>query len=243
MAPLEINVTGTGTAIHRAERATLVLQAQAQQCPTAQEASSVVTTAANELRNAIMPYCPPDEETGRAKEDAAVSHYSMSTLDTSSRRDVRPRTAGVGRTSELDITYSARGNFNIKFTKFDVLEKLTTQFSAMDGVRILRIDWHLTDATLASTEADARKRAAQNALQRARDYAEVFANLSAEGAVERVQAVDVRESGYGQQTSRQQRQIRKQMMSGPVTEKTEMLFEPEDVILEVKIDAKFVVEP
>ncbi|KAF1912076.1 hypothetical protein BDU57DRAFT_523426 [Ampelomyces quisqualis] len=245
MTPLEINVQGVGTAIRRAERAILVLKAQSQYLPTPEEASAVVTLTANNLRDAIAPYCPQDEETGKTKENAAISHYSMSTLDTSSHRD-RRSTASANTQDEpakYDTTYFARADFNIKFSDFSALDKLATQFSRMENVRIERITWALTDATLQSIEGGARKRAAQNALQRARDYAEVFADLSTEGATTKVRAVDVRESQYYQQSTRPQLHYgKRQRLEGMVLDKAELQFEPEDVRLQVKVDGKFVVE-
>jgi hypothetical protein len=240
MVHLEINVTGTGTAIRRAERGVLVLQAQSQQLQTAEEASAVVTVTAIMLRDAIAPYCPQDEETGRTKKDAAISHYSMSTLDTNSHRERRSNSkADDDNAPKYDTTYFARAEFNIKFIDFSVLDKLATQFSAMENVRIQRISWKLTDATLASIEGGARKDAAQNALQRARDYAEVFANLSAEEAVVKVKAVDVKENSYYQQSTKPQLHYGKGQR---LYDKTVDNTEPEDVRLEVKVDGKFVVD-
>ncbi|EAT80121.1 hypothetical protein HBH56_094680 [Parastagonospora nodorum] len=244
MTQLEINVTGTGTAIRRAERGILVLQAQSQQLPSPEEASAVVTVTANILRDAIAPFCPQDEETGRTKEDAAISHYSMSTLDTSSQRERRP--ASEIRTDEApkyDTTYYARAEFNIKFSDFNALDKLATQFSAMENVSIKSIGWKLTDATLASIEGGARKRAAQNALQRARDYAEVFADLSAEEAVTMVKAIHINEDSYYQQSTKPQLHYgKRQRIHGRVVDRGELQFEPEDVRLDIKVNGKFMVE-
>jgi uncharacterized protein YggE len=242
MARLDIHVTGAGTAIRRAERGILVLQAQSEQLATAEDASAVVTSTANKIRDTIAPYCPQDEETGRTQEGAAIAHYSMSTLDTQSHRDKRTNT-NPGEPHKYDTTYSARAEFNIKFSDFNALDKLVTQFSAMENIRIQRITWALTDATLASIEGGARKRAGQNALQRARDYAEVFADLSTEEALTKVKAVDVKETQYYQQSTRPQLHYGKmQRIKGQLVEKAELQFEPEDVRLEVKVDAKFVVE-
>lgn len=245
MTRLEINVQGVGTAIRRAERAILVLKAQSQYLPTPEEASAVVTSTANKLRDAISPYCPQDEETGKTKENAAISHYSMSTLDTSSHRDRRQRSTAdtQDEPAKYDTTYYARAEFNIKFSDFSALDTLATQFSRMENVRIERITWKLTDMTLESIEGGARKRAAQNALQRARDYAEVFADLSTEEAVRKVKAVDVKENQYYQQSTRPQLHYGKaQRALEMVMNKAELQFEPEDVRLEVKVDGKFVVE-
>jgi uncharacterized protein YggE len=244
MAPLEIHVTGTGTAIRRAERGILVLEARSQQLPTAEEASTVVTSTATAIRDAIAPFCPQDEETGGTKANAAIAHYSMSTLDTSSNRERRHNAnKNSDEAPKYDVTYSARAEFNIKFSDFAALDKLATQFSAMETIHIKSITWKLTDATFASIEGGARKRAAQNALQRAHDYAEVFADLSTEDAVRRVKAVDVKEDQYYQQSTKPQLHYgKKQRMFGEVVGRDELQFEPEDVRLDVKVTGKFVVE-
>jgi uncharacterized protein YggE len=233
MAQLEIHVTGTGTATRRAERGILVLEAQSQQLPTAEEASAVVSSTANKIR-----------ETSGTKAGAAIAHYSMSTLDTSSNRERRPsQNKNIDEAPKYDVTYSARAEFNIKFSDFSVLDKLATQFAAMDTVHIKRINWRLTNATLAAIEGGARKDAAQNALQRARNYAEVFADISEEDAARRVQAVDVKEDQYYQQSTKPQLHYgKKQRVYGTVVGRTELQFEPEDVRLDVKVSGKFIVE-
>jgi hypothetical protein len=140
MAQLEIHVTGTGTATRRAERGILVLEAQSQQLPTAEEASAVVTLTANQIREVIAPFCPQDDKTSGTKADAAIAHYSMSTLDTSSNRERRPnQNKNIDEAPKYDITYSAHAESNIKFSDFTVLDKLVTQFAAMDTVHVKRI--------------------------------------------------------------------------------------------------------
>lgn len=233
MAPLEINVTGVGTAVHRAERAILTLQATSQQMPTASEASATVTTTANTLRDAIMPYCPQDESTGQTKPNAAISHYTMSSLSTNSH------TQYYADTKTNEIKYTAHAEFSIKFSDFGVLDKLATQFSAMENVKIQKIEWRLTDKTLEEMRSVARRRAAKDAIQRAKDYAEVFVG---EGKQEAVRAVEVREIGrYGQATRPGLHELKGQR---PFVgrERPEMKFEFEDVSVSVNVDGKFIVE-
>lgn len=239
MSKLEIHVTGTGHVIHRAERGILVLQAQSQQVDTPEEASAIVTATASQLRDAILPYCPQDAATGRTKDDAAIAHYTMTTLDTNSLHHP-PRVDGK---DEWYYTCSARAEFHIKFADLDVLDKLATQFSAMANVRIQRITWHLTDTTLDSIKGNARKKAAQDALQRARDYAEVFGGFTAEEAVSKVKAVEVKEGGRYQESTRPQLHSGKMQRARAIREeKEELKFESEDVRLQVEVSAKFVVE-
>lgn len=242
MAPLQIHVTGTGTAIRRAERGILKLKAETQNVRTAEEASSILTATANKIRDAISPYCPQDEQTGRTREDAGISHYSMSTVHTSSHREKRPYKANEEAT--YDTSYYARAEFSIKFSDFSALDKLATQFSAMQNISIDRIDWKLTDATLDAIKGGARELAARNAIQKARDYAEVFAGLGADELETKVKAVVVTENQYYEQSTRPQLHYGKMQRARgeEVVDRRELQFEPEDVRLEVKIDGRFQVE-
>jgi len=239
MAPLQINVTGTGSTLRPAERAILVLQAYSPDLSSAADASATVTLTANTIREAINPHCPQDEATRQTKPGAAIAHYSMSTLDTNSR------SRAIDKTKEkYETVYTASAQFNIKFADFDVLNALATDFSAMQNVKIQKIEWHLTDAKMASIEGEARKRAASDAIQRAHDYAEMFAGVAVEDLGKRVKAVSVKENNYYQRSTRPQLHVGKmQRYEGIRTHgKEELQFQPEDVRLSVSVDGTFVVE-
>jgi uncharacterized protein YggE len=235
MAPLEISLNGQGTSIHAAERAILSLNAQSEQLTTQAAASEVVTSTANALRDIIMPFCPQDEATGRTLPDAPIVHYSMSTLDTTSH-PYRDTSNNI-----IENRYSARAEFKIKFQDFGVLNNLATRFSAMQNVKISRIDWSLTDVTSDSIKGGARKRAAQDAIQRAWDYAAVFADIAADDLKRKVRPVSVNEQGFYQQGTRPQLHYGKGMRGRPTTTE-ELQFEPEDVRLDVTVNTKFVVD-
>lgn len=242
----EINVTGIGSATRRAERGTLVLQVQSRTFPTTEEASAALTLFTNKLTETIGPYCPDDASIGRNKGDAAISHYYIDVRDTSNHRERQsePSSFMISKASTYATSYSARADLYIDFADFNLLYTLATQFSTAENVRIQHVTWHLTEATLASVERNARKEAAKNALQRARDYAEVFADLSTEGAAQKVKAVNVTEVSKYEQTTRPQKHYgRKQSVKTKfVKEMVELTFEPVDVVVEVKVQGKFVVE-
>lgn len=184
-----------------------------------------------------MPHCPQDEATGRIAENAAIAHYSMSTLDTSSKQ--RKISASDSTTpAKYETVYSARAEFHIKFSDFAVLNKLATQFSAMENVRIQRIDWNLTDRTYDSIKSGARKLAAEDAMQRAYDYAAVFAGVAKEEVGKKVRAVHVKESNSYYQSTRPQLHYGK-MMRGAKVASHELQFQPEDVRLQVNVDGRF----
>jgi hypothetical protein len=236
---LEINVTGSGTAIHRAERGILVVQARSAHVNTAEEATQIVTSTATSIRELISPHCPQDEEQGRTESSSAISHYSMSTLDTNMQHD--RRTTAVGEKSQYDMSYSASAQFNIKFSNFTILDTLATQLSAMENVRVESVSWRLTDATQHAITSTARKAAAHDAIQRARDYAEVFAGLSADEATRKVRAVCIDESGYYTTSTKPQLHYGKSQRTIKERKSTELQFQPEDVRLEARVSGKFVV--
>ncbi|KAJ4313867.1 hypothetical protein N0V94_006733 [Neodidymelliopsis sp. IMI 364377] len=242
MQQLEIYVTGTGTAIHAAERGILKLKAQSQELRTIEEASKTVTITANQIRDIIAPHCPQDEQTGRTKSDAAISHYSMSTLETHSKLTPRPRE----KDEEIiyDTTYSAAAEYTIKFSDFSLLDSLASELAAMKNVKIDRLTWALTDDTRKSLMGGARIRAAQDAMQRARDYAEAFTGLSAEETATRVKAKEAREqnNNYCSSTRPKLHYGKRQRAYGKVEETSELQFQPEDVRLEVRVDCKFAID-
>ncbi|RDL41695.1 uncharacterized protein BP5553_01674 [Venustampulla echinocandica] len=234
MTRFEMTLNGTGTAIHVAERAILFLHAQSEQLPTPAEASAAATASANALRDMIAPYCPQDEATGHTVPGAAVSHYSMTTLDTSSHQH-------RSKTGSLTVLYSARAEFSIKFHDFAILNKIATRASAMEHVKVSRVDWALTDETSDAIKGGARKRAAEDAIQRAWDYAEVFGKIPPAELEARVLPVRVTEQSFYSKSTRPQLHYGKGMR-GSKTGREELQFEPEDVKLEATVTANFVVE-
>jgi uncharacterized protein YggE len=214
-----------------------VLEATAEGQPTPGHASAVVTRSANIIRDTITPYCPQDAVTGRTADGAPIAHYSMSTLDTSSHIDRVKTNAGNSHENEVVITYQARAKFNIKFHDFSVLNKLATEFSAMDHVKIFSIDWHLTDATLLKIRGGARKNAAQDAIQKAVDYAKAFVGADQD----KVRPVTVKEDQYYRQSTRPHLHYGKGLR-GRKTGQEELQFEPEDVSLDVKVECDFMVD-
>ncbi|KAH8895804.1 hypothetical protein GQ53DRAFT_838734 [Thozetella sp. PMI_491] len=238
-SPFEIKLTGTGVSIRPAERAILNLKAESLQTSTPVEASEQVTTVANLIREIISPYCPQEDVAGAPKTDAGISHYSMTTLETSCHYHQARTDQGV--TTEASTTYSARAEFNIKFSSFAVLNQLATRFSAMENISIKRLSWHLTNDTADSLKSGTRKKAALDAIQRARDYAEVFCNLTAEEAVARVKPISLTEHANYSHSTRPQLHYGKKERAAKVDEK-ELQFEPEDVSVEVRVDARFHVE-
>lgn len=240
MAPLEIRVTGSGSTYRPAERAILVLQASSSKLSNAKDASTIVTDAANAIREIISPFCPSDNSTPR--ESAAIAHYSMSTLQTSnhtqSKRNKNENTTGP---TEYETLYAAKAEFNIKFSDFAVLGQLATQFSTMKHVNIERISWKLTEESERSIHSETRQKAAKNVLERAYDYAVAIANVPESELENRVKPTKLTENQYYSQSTRPHLHKEKSMWNHNVKNE-EIAFQPEDVCLEVTVDGVFVVE-
>ncbi|KAK9419309.1 putative SIMPL domain-containing protein [Seiridium unicorne] len=189
--------------LHRAERAILSVSASSHEVQTATIASSQVTSTAKAIRELITPHCP-DNPSEQIPSTTAISHYSMSSLQTNSQIQRQPRSHTTDPQPEPKIVYTARADFTIKFADFSVLNELATKLSTMENVSIKRIDWHLTDATTDSIKAGTRKAAAKDAIARARDYAEVFGGMTAEEAITRTIPLSVAESAHYQLSSKPQ---------------------------------------
>lgn len=238
MAQLEMHLTGTGIAILPPERAILVLSLHSQEQSKPKDAIANVTATAKVVRDYLAPHCPQDQVTGAIAEDAAISHYSTSTLETNNiKRECGTKDNGD---TKYETFYYARAEFHIKFAHFGILNLVATQLSAMKNIEVRRVEWKLTDDTYDSIKSGARKGAAEDALQRAYDYAETFAGVLPGDMKRKVRAVDVKESSYYNTSTRPQLHARKGAR-GMRSDSADFQFMPEDVRLEVKVDAKFVV--
>lgn len=238
MVQVEISVDGKGSAIRPAERAIISLSAESPRVSTTAEASEIITSTANRLRELLTPLCPQDEKTRRTLPDAPVVHYSMSSIETASHPVFHYDTKEYE-----DTLFSAHAGFEIKVQDFAILNKITTTFSSMENVTIKSITWKLTDSTLEAIKGGARKRAGADAIQKAWDYAEVFAGVSG-SQVElrrRVRPVAVGENNFGYNEINRPHLHHGKGMRGSRTASEELQFEPEDVRLEVSVSARFVV--
>jgi uncharacterized protein YggE len=108
----------------------------------------------------------PKTESGEPAADAAITAWSMCTLHTSSY--VPRDTHGA----DLDRKYSASASFELEFHDFAKLSTVTSQLLAMSNVSIYSTIWRLTEKTKKSLGSQSRKEAVQEALTKAKDFAE-----------------------------------------------------------------------
>ncbi|KAF2443531.1 hypothetical protein P171DRAFT_432771 [Karstenula rhodostoma CBS 690.94] len=247
MSPLEIHVAGVGINYHPAERSILTLHVQTKSFPTVQEAESSVASIINSLCDAIAPYCPQNTTTGSTKleDNAAISHYSLKSFETSQGRDrvqdsSYNSTLSFSKSSSYQHTFSASADLIIEFRDFALLARLATTIGSMENVKIKCLEWVLTPSTRATVEAKARKDAARHAIRKARDYAEGFGGLSEEEAVSKVRAVLVKENV--QYTTYTKAKIHLGKAKSGSIQKSEWDYEPQDVGVEVKVHARFTVD-
>ncbi|KAJ4348635.1 uncharacterized protein N0V89_010013 [Didymosphaeria variabile] len=210
--------------------------------PYPQEADSNVASILNSLCDAIAPYCPYETSTDSANNNAAISHYSIKTLETSQGRDRAQDygTMSFSSKASYKITFTAFADLSIEFRDFALLARLATQIGSMENVKIKSLEWILTPSTRATVEAQARKEAARHAIRKARDYAEVFGGLSEEEAASKVRAVLVKEAVPYKTVTKSKVHIGK--AKSEWMQKSEWDYEPLDVGIEVKVDGRFAVD-
>jgi uncharacterized protein YggE len=246
MAPLDIKVTGSASAHQLAELATLILHLNISDHPTADEALTALKNKINNLVTVISPHCSPSID----KDHAGILSYSLRSLNTSNYQERRSDSGSTSfitsrsSSSTYHLKYHASIELHITFADFDVLNAFIPQFAAMDKVSITRVEWHLTETTLELLKGKARKKAVGNALQRARDYAEALPGLGAEDAVGRVRAKEVKEEGKYEEKTRARVHVGKQAGGGMklIEKNVELTYEPREVVVEVEVEGKFVVE-
>ena len=167
MDPFVIQVNGRAEIPHPAERAVIHVVVTSSGCNKAAVSDQVVTTAIHV--EDLLGEHSPQEDTREAIQSAAVAHWSKTSLSATSHvpfHDVKdPPPARV---------YDARINFDIRFRRFTAMGDFGAKLSALEHVEVHDIHWILTAATEKSYRAQLRKQAAQDALQKARDYCEVL---------------------------------------------------------------------
>ena len=241
MAPITISTQGQSTIPRRAERA--VVSVQVASDGESQEAvSKDVTTTSNHLR-ALLKDMALKTQSGKAAPDAAITHWTMTSLSTGSAVPVDDKG------NKLTRQFNATTRFEIKFQDFTQLGSFATTLSTMPHVSINKVDWRLTDATKDSLASRSRQDALRDAISKAKDYAEVVDKTDVK--------VDNISDGYMNVAySSQRHQARRARTAGghghghggfhggPASMDTEgeLSFEPEGVELTSNVTVKFIAE-
>ncbi|PGH08736.1 hypothetical protein AJ79_05927 [Helicocarpus griseus UAMH5409] len=220
---LTISVVGHSAINREPERA--ILKVSVSQTANDQtSASRDVVQTAKAIQD-MLATLTPKEPSGEATADAPVTHWSMSSMSTSSRHD----------RENNERTFVARTSFSVKFRDFNKLSAVASELSVMPNVSVSSVEWKLTDATVASLATESRTSAVHDALAKAQDYAKAF-------GYEKVEPREVSDSGYGlpsTQTASAMRSKKIPGVAGRTEESHELEFHPEAVSLNCCVHATF----
>jgi len=226
MAPLEIRVKGSSTITHRAERGVLTVLISSS--GLSQEiVSQEVKSATNSVQELFRELAPKDG-LGYPTRSAAITVFSMTSLRTrtwipedNNGKPLSPR------------QYNANVRFEVIFKDFTKLGEVIATLFNMPHVEIEGTEWRLTDATKAGLGSDSRKAAMQDAVAKARDYAEVIGR--------EVAAVEILDelTTYGRRTKQMARMAE---TTSSVNTVSGISLEAEDVELSASVMVKFVGE-
>lgn len=167
-AQLEIIVTGKAEIPHLAERALINLSVSCSG-PSQASVSESVISKAKHIESLLDPLSPQDD-TPEAKAAAPLAHWSKTSLSSTSVVPYNSKEPGV----PLPRIYTAKIHFDIRFRDFQALGSFGTKVAGLALVEVKEINWVLTEATEKSFRQELRKVAAEDALQKAKDYIAVL---------------------------------------------------------------------
>lgn len=233
-----IQVLGEGRVLHPAERATVHLQALGRNNRSQQEASDTVRSAAQTVQNLVHESFQSDAQSGRGDADSPISQYSMASLKTGQRSE---RLSSGSNATET--VYTAQVDFTVTFRDFEALDGFATTASAMDHVSVSKVEWLLTDDTLAAFAGQARTLAARDAKVKAYGFAKELHGI-AEGRLERhVRAIHVEDkSRAAQQGTRPHARGYCSRVPLSRVSTTALSFVPEDITIKVDVNVHFRVD-
>ncbi|OAX82548.1 hypothetical protein ACJ72_03105 [Emergomyces africanus] len=219
--PITICVNGYIEVNRVPERAVLYLAVIHKGSEQTTASSNVVQTSKNvqELLETYAPRLP----SGEATSDAAITHWSMANMSTSSYPDP----------SDRKPVFEATTTFTVKFRDFETLGTVASKLSVMPNVSIKSVKWMLTDTTIASLASECRISAAHDALEKARDYAKAF-------GYQDVQPCEISDTTYGLPApgSASVMRARKRKL-GPAHELQILAFHPEEVSMSSSVTVRF----
>ncbi|KAF2216018.1 hypothetical protein CERZMDRAFT_34928 [Cercospora zeae-maydis SCOH1-5] len=192
----QLLVTGNAEIPHPAERALINVSVSSSGNKRAQVSEEVLTTARH-IESLLRPLCP-DDESPEAKAAAPLAHWSKTSLSSTSHVPYNHKSPD----KELPRVYNASVNFDIRFRDFVALGSFGTKLSSLPHVEVQNINWILTDATLKSFKSQLRKEAAQDAIQKAKDYCDVLGCTSLRPVeLQEGDARNVMSAGWGSTSS------------------------------------------
>lgn len=182
--PFTINISGRAEIPHPAERALIDVVVSSSGTNKAAVSDEVITTAKH--IETLLRGLSPTDQTPEAKAAAPLAHWSKTSLSATSYVPYTNKNSAKPR------QYDAKINFDIRFKEFKALGAFGSRLSALPHVEIHQIRWILTAPTEKSYRSQLRKEAAQDALQKAKDYCEVLGCTN-------IRPVELNESNGGYQ--------------------------------------------
>lgn len=167
-AQLEMIVTGKAEIPHIAERALINLSVSCGGPSQASVSESVISKAKH--IESLLDALSPQDDTPEAKAAAPLAHWSKTNLSSTSIAPYNSKEPGV----PLPRIYKATINFDIRFRDFQALGSFGTRVAGLALLEVKEINWILTEATEKSFRQELRKVAAEDALQKAKDYIAVL---------------------------------------------------------------------
>ncbi|KZP25814.1 hypothetical protein FIBSPDRAFT_855447 [Athelia psychrophila] len=230
MAPVTIHVEGHSTLYRLAERAAMSVDISSEG-PSQDIVSTDVTATARKLQSELDELCPLSADgSGEISPDAPVSFYALEALSTWSRADTDKEGNETG-----GRTYGARTHLDIRFRDFSRLGAMTDMLSKMPLISVKGVTWKLTEETEKLLAVQSRKEALEDAVQRARDFAEVVGCKKVE-CVEITQGDEPVSYGRTRQTAR--RSTGGAMSGGEVGGGLD--FEPQKVMKNASVSVQFI---
>lgn len=235
MAPVKIHVEGHSTIYRLAERAAMSVDISSEG-PAQDAVSTAVTTTARTLQATLDELCPRitgGNKDGEISPDAPISFYALEALSTWSRADTVTDKEGLEKETG-GRTYGARTHLDIRFRDFSRLGSMTNMLSTTPLVSIKGVTWNLTEETEALLAVQSRREALEDAVQRARDFADVVGCKTVE-CVEITQGDEPVAYGRTKQTAR--RSTGMGAMGGGVSDGLD--FEPQKVMKSASVSVQF----
>ncbi|KZP25813.1 hypothetical protein FIBSPDRAFT_855446 [Athelia psychrophila] len=221
LAPVTIHVEGHSTLYRLAERAAMSVDIS-DEGPAQDAISTAVTSTARTLQSALDELCPH----GEIAPVAPISFYALEALSTWSRADTDKEGNETG-----GRTYGARTHLDIRFRDFARLGAMEEMLSTTPLVSIKGVTWRLTEETEQALAVQSRKEALEDAVRRARDFAEVVGCKNVQ-CVEITQGDEPTAYGRAKQTAG-----RNGGMADAVSGALD--FEPQKVMMSASVSVKF----
>lgn len=215
----EITVRGSFSAFRPAERGT-VHTTVAYEGPEMEPVYARVATDLSALKSSVI----------ALEEQGAVTWWSADHLRTWSDRPWN------NEGKQLPLVHHARVGVEVKFRDFTALSRWVGQHVAeIEGFRVSRVEWALTETERETLLADVRTRAVRDAVTRAQQYADGLGL----GAVEPVAIADAGMLNASPVSGPQAAYLRAGPPGGgPVAELV-----PEHIEVSAAVDARFVTGP